>query len=264
MHGLKKSLYFLVLMICSGIHNSFAAHIELSDIRHSGNIGDQRANHHHEVAPSNNYEALMHSASQFRVYDDGDESCCTPKCAGISVVGTCVVAGVIYGILAGVGVVDYQNYKIDNQAGKPINLHFRGNSFNCYKTVSNTDKDGKTTTKRVQVDCTKVLYPGDRTTLRNYGHLTELGAYLYDANWGSEYGWYGQVTNKGLKDLDWYVTKDGNSVAFNRHFEPVINETAQVGNDFRSYHNDTFLDEHTFASAPQYYNLRGSVDLEQK
>src|SRR3989339_191481 len=182
MHGLKKSLYIFGLIICGGVHHFFASDIELSDIRYLGNISSHHTTvRHSENVPQGRYEALMHSVNQLRVYDEGDESCFTPKCAGVSLVGTCCVAGIIYGILAGVGVADYQKYTINNQVHKPIKLHFRGNSFYCYKTVHHTDSKGKTTTSRVQVDCTKVLYPGDRTTLRNYGHLTELGAYLYDA-----------------------------------------------------------------------------------
>lgn len=189
-------------------------------------------------------------------------------CLGFTLGGS-VIAGIIFGILAVTGDGDFNNYHVINVANKPIALHIRGASYNCRDTYYTTDSKGKRTQHSVPKDCRRYVYPGDRITLRNYGHLTKLGAKLWDPLWDYEFGTYEHVTNEGLKDLDWVVHRPGRDLVFTRQSDQAlldsytlreINDTcmdqvnatcvAQQADNFRSYHQETF--------APAYQNLRGT------
>lgn len=272
MFSLKQNMFLVMTLSMSLL--CFASDIELGTV-HTERKGYQSPQRHradnnhiaHEIVHTQPHgETHLHGTtpraagyatlSQLHTQNGhNNEGICTSKCAGIGLGGTIVTAGVIYGILAGVGIAEYNDYHIINNVRKPISLRIRGNSYDCYNTRRHTDSKGHTTTSRVAADCKKVLYPGDRTTLRNYGHLTKLGAYFYDANWGYEYGTYQEVTHKGLKDLDWYVHNKGKKLVFTRNTPPA-NSTQTAAEAYRSYSDNT-----TDAS---YHNLRDLVGIDKK
>lgn len=217
--------------------------------------------------------SVSRGCDKFSSMLNGERACCRGV-AGI------VSLGVLFTILT-VGTHDmvYNNYHIENETSKMLNLHYRGNGVNdCKKTVCHrepkkckTDADGQRTCSgggktcnQVSIDCTRTLYRGDRITIRNFGHLTKLGGRYCDSYYCYEYGRYKHVTNKGLKSLDWVVHNSKGKPVFTR-FDEYHNLTHAATQKHEVDASDVsymaYTDEkNTMINTlqPAYYNLRGS------
>lgn len=238
----KKMLCLVGLFAGCGLVGSQDDNSEVREIELAVVVQDDVLDHQ-EYGPRFNYREFSFPSARYSAMEMPDVSSDDCKvcvgCVGVAgVIATIITVSVLYG--------SAETYRVYNQESYPIDVHYQPGCKN-------------------NRDCVQIVYPGDHAVIYNLGRLTRLCVYK---SWG-EFGHYGCVTQKSLKDTTWYVhdnlvlsRTDGDRSSTN---VTTTNEAAVE--DFRSYRNNNSkpeyvsnLSENALAS---HHNLRGLIDLEK-